>query len=72
MGVILNGGLGGCLQEAEDTPQYVALEVGIVGDAEGSSERERDPERARRLEDLGVFADQADAGGRDAVSLDGM
>jgi len=69
-GVVGDGGLGGGGEEVEDGAEDGALEIGVVGDAEGAAEVEGDPEGAGRLDDFGVLADQGDAGGGDAFTLD--
>jgi hypothetical protein len=57
-------------EQRQQRTQDVLLEVGLVRRAEGPAELERDPEGARRLDLLGVLADQADAGGRDAFRFE--
>ena len=46
------------------------LKGSIVGCAQGTSEREGDPQRSRRLHALDVLADQADAGRHDAGTFE--
>lgn len=62
--------LAGRLQQFECAAQNIALERGIVGHTERTAERERHPERPRRTDGLGMLADQADAGRRNAVALE--
>ena len=50
--------------------QHAALEVGIVRDAERPAQLEGDPEGPGRPDRFGVLTHQADAGGRNALTLE--
>ena len=57
----------GARQQVEGCLDDTALERRVVGNAHRTSELEGDPQRARRADDLGVLAHQADAGGGNAL-----
>ena len=68
--VVDDGRFGGGVEQGERLAQDVALEVGLVGEAERSPEREGDGDGAGDGHADGVLANQADAGGGDALALD--
>jgi len=65
--VVLDCWFCGCLKQSQSAAQDIGLELSIVGNAQGPPERERDPERSRRVDYFSVLADQTDAGGGDAA-----
>lgn len=60
----------GLVNEGEGRTQDSSLELPVIWYPERPSQFERYPQRSRRPDLFSMFADQADAGGRNAFSFD--